>query len=98
MKITKSDLIRDVVRGSGVERDVADAVVNNLFRAVLDHLDQDHTIEIRGFGTFRLEDRKGKPARNPYRNEVVMVPAKKVPVLNFTREFKKQIGGKYSLE
>ncbi|MCK6602666.1 MAG: HU family DNA-binding protein [Bacteroidetes bacterium] len=97
MKVIKADLVRTVAKESGVEAVEAEVIIEGFLSLVLKHLNQNHVIEIRGFGTFRLEDRKEKKARNPFTNEPLVLPAQKVPVLKFTKEFKKKISEDHQL-
>lgn len=91
MKVTKADLVKTISRESGIEAIEAEVLVESLLALILKHLEQDNVIEIRGFGTFKLDPRSAKKARNPYTNELMLLPAQKVPSLKFTREFKKKI-------
>ena len=45
-------------------------------------------IEIRGFGTFKVRERRARRARNPRSGTEVMVPAKLVPVFKPSKELK----------
>jgi len=46
------------------------------------------TIELRGFGSFKVVKRAKRVARNPKTNQEVLVPEQFVPVLKVSREFK----------
>ena len=48
-------------------------------------------IEIRGFGTFKVKERKERMARNPRTGESVGVPAKKVPYFKASNELKARL-------
>jgi nucleoid DNA-binding protein len=50
-----------------------------------------HHIEIRGFGTFKVKDRKSRLARNPRTGEAVPVPPRKVPVFKVSKELKDMV-------
>jgi integration host factor subunit beta len=45
-------------------------------------------LEIRGFGTFKVRERRARRARNPRSGEEVLVPAKLVPVFKPSKELK----------
>jgi len=51
-------------------------------------LEGGNNIEIRGFGTFKVKQRKARKARNPRTGEEVPVPDRKVPVFKPSNEFK----------
>ena len=48
-------------------------------------------IEIRGFGTFKVKDRKSRLARNPRTGEAVPVPPRRVPVFKVSKELKDMV-------
>jgi len=55
-------------------------VVDAFLEAVKEALADQHNIEIRGFGTFKIRNRKTRMARNPRTGEPVEVGARPVPV------------------
>ena len=63
----------------------------NFLNAVARALANGHHIEIRGFGTFRVKDRKSRIARNPRTGEAVPVPPRKVPVFKVSKELKDMV-------
>lgn len=66
----------------------AEIVVNTLFNSVRDSLHRGDKTEIRGFGSFRLRNRRMKEGRNPKTGATVSVPAKKVPFFKAGKELK----------
>ena len=78
--MTKHELIgrvTDII--SGMKRDDADAVVNTIFDALSHALtERGDRVEIRGFGSFRVSERKAREGRNPKTGEVIQIPAKRV--------------------
>ena len=65
--------------------------VDEFLHAVIGALKNGHHIEIRGFGTFRVKERKPRTARNPRTGETVPVPARKVPVFKVSKELKELV-------
>ncbi len=53
--------------------------VRTILDAMSASLARGQRIEIRGFGSFSLSERKPRVGRNPRSGETVLVPAKKVP-------------------
>jgi integration host factor subunit beta len=51
-------------------------------------LQKGEKIEIRGFGSFRTRERRGRVGRNPKTGEKVEVPAKKIPFFKPSKELK----------
>lgn len=91
--MTKADLVEQVYEaiGPGVTKKDCAAVVEAFLNAVKQALSSGEHIEIRGFGTFKVRDRKPRLARNPRTGESVEVPARQVPVFKPSRLFKEEV-------
>ncbi|HAM53536.1 MAG TPA: integration host factor subunit beta, partial [Nitrospiraceae bacterium] len=64
--MTKSVLIEKVSeRIDGLTRKQTEIIVDTVFDSIKDALSKGEKIEIRGFGNFRLKQRKPRIARNP---------------------------------
>jgi integration host factor subunit beta len=66
----------------------AEIVVNTIFNSIRNSLQKGDKTEIRGFGSFRLRNRRMKEGRNPKTGSTVSVPAKKVPFFKAGKELK----------
>jgi DNA-binding protein HU-beta len=86
--MTKADLVEEVSGKTGLTRTDVGVVVEAFLEAVKKSLENGHNIEIRGFGTFKIKQRKARKARNPRSGEEVPVPDRKVPVFKPSNEFK----------
>lgn len=77
--MTKSVLIEKVTeKVQGLTKKQVETIITTIFEGMKDALADGGKIEIRGFGNFRLKQRKAKAARNPRTGETVQVAAKKV--------------------
>ena len=77
--MTKSVLIDKVAeRVEGLTRKQTEIIVETVFEGIKEALSKGDKIEIRGFGNFRLKQRKPRKARNPKTGESVDVPSKRV--------------------
>jgi integration host factor beta subunit len=77
--MTKSVLIEKVSEKiSSLTRKQTEIVVETVFESIKESLVKGEKIEIRGFGNFKLKNRKPRKARNPKTGEKVDVPEKKV--------------------
>jgi nucleoid DNA-binding protein len=86
--MTKADLVEEVSGKTGLTRTDVAVVVDAFLEAVKKSLESGNNIEIRGFGTFKIKQRKARKARNPRTGEEVPVPDRKVPVFKPSNEFK----------
>lgn len=71
----------------------AEMAVMEILRAVGGTLSCGHRVEIRGFGTFGLNYRLPRIARNPKTGEKVSVPGKHVPHFKAGKELRESING-----
>ena len=77
--MTKSALIDMVAeKVEGLTRKQTEIIVDTVFEGIKDALAKGEKIEIRGFGNFRLKQRRPRRARNPKTGEGVDVPSKRV--------------------
>src|SRR5213079_2336801 len=63
--MTKADLVEAVVTVSDLSKRSAEIVVNTLFQSIVEALQKDDKIELRGFGSFRVRRRRSRQGRNP---------------------------------
>jgi nucleoid DNA-binding protein len=89
--MTKADLVKSISNETGIVRKDVAIVVDAFLDAVKDTMKDGNHIEIRGFGTFKLKQRKPRIGRNPKTADKVPVPERIVPTFKFSREFKEEI-------
>jgi integration host factor subunit beta len=86
--MTKADLVEEVTRVTDLPRKESEAVVETIFDSIIAALQADDKIEIRGFGSFRTRQRRGRTGRNPKTGAKVEVPPKKIPYFKPSKELK----------
>ncbi len=89
--MTKADLVRIISAETGIIRKDVALAVDAFLDSVKDSMKDGKHIEIRGFGTFKLKQRKSRIGRNPKTDEKVEVPARIVPTFKFSRAFKEEV-------
>ncbi len=91
--MTKADLVEEVsgAIGPGVTKKDCALVVDGFLNAVKKALTNGESIEIRGFGTFRVRARKARKARNPRTGDTVRVAARLVPVFKPSRQLRTRV-------
>ena len=92
--MTKADLVEQVAEaiGPGITKKDCALVVDGLLNAIKNALAQHEHIEIRGFGTFKVRERKTRMARNPRTGDPVKVPMRMVPVFKPSKEMRVEVG------
>ena len=86
--MTKADLIDEVSKVTELSRKDSEVIVETLFDSIIKALKTGDKLEVRGFGSFRIRERKARQGRNPKTGEKVAVPEKKVPYFKPSKELK----------
>jgi|SRR5579875_41319 len=86
--VTKADLIEEVIRVTELPRKESETVVETVFESIIEALQKNDKIEIRGFGSFRSRQRRGRTGRNPKTGAKVEVPPKRIPFFKPSKELK----------
>jgi DNA-binding protein HU-beta len=76
--MTKSDFVAAVASKTGFTKKDAEKAVNGFTAAVNDALIKGESVQLIGFGTFEVRDKKATTAINPRTKEKINVAAKKV--------------------
>src|ERR1700733_12395134 len=86
--MTKADLVEEVTQLGDLTRRDGEVIVDTIFDSVIHALKSGDKIEIRGFGSFRIRQRKPRIGRNPKTGAKVDVPAKRVPYFKPSKELR----------
>jgi integration host factor subunit beta len=95
--MTKADLVERVTQqvsetaGPRISKKDCAQVVDAFLDAIKDALKEQKNIEVRGFGTFKIRQRKTRMARNPRTGTPVEVSARPVPVFKPSKELRAMV-------
>ena len=89
--MTKAELAHEVANHSDLTKQQAKFVVQTVLNSIVEALQSGERVELRGFGSFRLNERKARVGRNPNTGESVQVPARKVAHFRPGKELRKLI-------
>lgn len=92
-KLTKAALVEEVAQVAGLTKKAAETIVEIVFGSIVESLRRGETVELRGFGSFRLRSRAPRRGRNPRSGERVNVPSKRVAYFKAGKELKASING-----
>ena len=92
--MTKADLVEEVTQLGDLTRRDGEVIVDTIFDSVIHALKTGDKIEIRGFGSFRIRQRKPRIGRNPKTGAKVEVPAKRVPYFKPSKELRDLVNPK----
>jgi integration host factor subunit beta len=91
--LTKADLVEAVVQVTELPYKESESVVETIFESIIGALQGGDRIEIRGFGSFHIHQRRGRTGRNPKTGAKVEVPPKRVTSFRPSKELKSQVNG-----
>lgn len=78
MTITKSEIVDEVVKTSGLKRFDANKFVDDFFEVVSQGLESGNDVKIPGFGNFILRDKKERIGRNPKTKKEHVIASRRV--------------------
>lgn len=89
--MTKSALINALSRQKDISRKDAEIVVNTVFEEISVSLAEGNRVELRGFGSFGLKERRSRDGRNPKTGEKVHVDEKRVLFFKAGKELRERV-------
>ena len=90
--MNKAELVTSIAEESNLTKKDAESALNAFMSVVKDTLAKGEKVQLVGFGTFEVRDRKAREGRNP-RNpeEVIHIPASKAPVFKAGKGLKEAV-------
>ena len=92
--MTKADLITNIAEKSELSKKDSEKALNAVIAAVTDALVEGDKVQLTGFGTFEVRDKKEKEAINPRTKEKIIVPARKSPAFKAGKALKDAVDAK----
>ena len=86
-------MVEKLANKSKLSRKQAVDVINAMTQSISDSLAEGNKVEIRGFGSFCVRDRRARTAYNPRSRVEVKVPAKRVPFFKAGNDLKRIVDG-----
>ena len=92
--MNKSELVSVVAENSGLTKKDAEKAVSAVFDAITSALVEGDKVQLVGFGTFEVRDRKERQGQNPQTKQAIIIPATKVPAFKAGKTLKEAVVGK----
>jgi integration host factor subunit beta len=90
-KFTKADIVDSLYQKTGMSRKEIRTIIDLFIDEIKDSLMSRLVIELRGFGTFEVKVRKGRPARNPRTGETISIHSHGIASFRPGRELKQDV-------
>lgn len=92
--MNKSELIELLSLKKGISFKKSEEIVSTIFDSMTDAMLSGDRIEIRGFGSFVINEYKSYTGRNPKTGVSIDVKPKKLPFFKVGKELKERVAGK----
>lgn len=89
--MTKGDIIDILAEGTGLTKVETAAVVEGMIATMSYALKKGDTIDIRGFGRFKVVQRKQRKGRNPQTGLELIIPSRKMPVFHCSKDLREYV-------
>ena len=89
--MNKTELINAVAASAKISKKDAEAAVNAFTSVVANTLKNGESVQLIGFGTFKVKERGERTGRNIRTQETITIPASKAPVFVAGKGFKDAI-------
>ena len=91
--MTKAELIAQIADKAELKKKDAENALSAAIESITGALKAGEKVQLVGFGTFEVRDRKEKESKNPRTGEKIIVPAKKAPAFKAGKALKDAVNG-----
>ena len=92
--MNKTELVSSVAEKSELTKKDAEKAVSAVFASIEEALAKGEKVQLVGFGTFEVRERKARTGRNPQTGEEIQIPAAKVPAFKAGKASKRSCRSK----
>lgn len=89
--MNKTELVAAVAENAGLTKKDAEKAVNAVLASVSETLAEGGKVQLVGFGTFEVRERKERKAQNPQTKNEITIPATKVPAFKAGKALKEVV-------
>ncbi len=86
--MNRKELVDSVADKTGLTKKDTESFLNSFVETVVQELKNGGSVNLVGFGSFRVVQRKAREARNPRTGDTVRIPARKVPAFKPGKDLK----------
>lgn len=84
----KKDLVESISKQCDISKATATDAIDIIFQSITDAINNDEKVDIKGFGSFNISDRKARKGRNPHTGEEIEIKASRVPTFKASKSLK----------
>ena len=86
--MNKAELANEIARKASLSKSKALETLNACFDSINSSLKKGHRVQLVGFGSFLVKNRKARLGRNPKTGEQIQIKARRVPAFQAGAELK----------
>ena len=91
--MNKTELVEQIADKAEVSKKDAKAMVDAFTDVVREVLNSGDTIQLPGFGSFKVSDRAARQGRNPKTGETIQIAASRLPSFKAGKALKEKVNG-----
>ena len=89
--MNKAQIIQNVAKSTSTSKAAAERTVNSFLEEVRKGVKKDKSVQLVGFGTFKIRNRKARAGRNPKTGETIKIKASKTVAFKAGRTLRASI-------
>lgn len=90
--MNKAELVSSIAEKGNLTKKDAESALNAFMKSIEETLVKGEKVQLVGFGTFEVRERKAREGRNPRNPEqVIEIPASKAPVFKAGKSLKEAV-------
>jgi DNA-binding protein HU-beta len=90
--MNKADLLQEVARETASSTAAAERLLNAVLKGIENGLIKDKNVQLVGFGTFMVKERKARTGRNPATGQEMHIPESKTVTFRVGKALKDAVG------
>jgi nucleoid DNA-binding protein len=76
----KKEMIEAICKVTNLQKMKSELILTRFFDTIIQSLKEGESVQLTGFGTFSVSERKARSCRNPRTGEAIQIKAAKTPV------------------
>ncbi len=89
--MTKADIVNEISQKTGVEKVAIEKIVEGFMESVRESMIGGQNVYLRGFGSFIVQKRAQKKARDIGRNKEIVIPEHYIPSFRPSKQFANRV-------
>ena len=91
--VTIRQLVDQMVETTGLNKKDVKAVIDGVFEHIAEHLKRGDKVQITGFGSFEVRERKARQGVNPSTGDKIDIAASKAPAFKAGKSLRDSVKG-----